>query len=214
MLDKLWWSSDEEEREIYEHLDVKQWQISWPTNPSILSTLFYITSSGSFLIPPGPGIFCQSQYFKKLHTLVLILPIKLSEGSPVCDCFFQFNFTNRLLVFYVLRAEARQRVVKHASKITWVTIGWLAQPSVRVTASGGLLFWMTLIIFYLSILILNYILCSEHFYIRGPVLTSQPAVIDNQGNLAWQRSAELPRYKNSPVVILSSKLKQEKEVLY
>ena len=37
---------------------------------------------------------------------------------------------------------------------------------------------------------------------------------DNQGNLAWLRSAELSRYKNSSVVILSSQLKQEKEVLY
>ena len=32
------------------------------------------------------------------------------------------------------------------------------------------------------------------------------AVIDNQGNLALQRSVELSRYKNSPVVILSSEL--------
>ena len=39
-------------------------------------------------------------------------------------------------------------------------------------------------------------------------------IIDNQGNRALQRSVELSRYKNSPVVILSSKLKQEKEVLY
>ena len=33
--------------------------------------------------------------------------------------------------------------------------------------------------------------------VPGPVLTRQQAVIDNQGNLAWLRSAELSRYKNS-----------------
>ena len=50
--------------------------------------------------------------------------------------------------------------------------------------------------------------------VPGPVLTRQQAVNDNQENLAWLRSAELSRYKNSSVVILSSQLKQEKEVLY
>ena len=47
-----------------------------------------------------------------------------------------------------------------------------------------------------------------------PVLTRHRAVIDAEGNLALLRSAELSRYKNSPIVILSSKLKQENEVLY
>ena len=36
---KLWWCWDEEEREIYKHLDVKQWQISWPTTP-----VFYLST--------------------------------------------------------------------------------------------------------------------------------------------------------------------------
>ena len=67
---------------------------------------------------------------------------------------------------------------------------------------------------YILFVTSKYILCWLHFYIRGPVLTSRQVVIDNQGNLALQRSAGQSRYKNSPVVILSSQLKQEKEVLY
>ena len=68
----------------------------------------------------GQGIFVVSRNI--LKKLKLILPIKLSEDSSVCDSFFQSNFTNRLPVFYVLRAEVRQRVVKHVRKITWT--GW------------------------------------------------------------------------------------------
>ena len=73
---------------------------------------------------------------------------------------------------------------------------------------------MTLIIFYLSDKNMFYVDYTSTSPVPGPVLTRQQAVIDHQGNLAWLRSAELSRYKNSSVVILSSQLKQEKEVLY
>ena len=152
----LRWGGEEEEREIYKHLDVKQWQISWPTT-SVVSLLsinippgccFYTSSHSShtFLIPPGPGIFVVSR-----NILKLILPIKLSEDSSVCDFFFQSNFTNRLQVFYVLRGEEWQRVVKHVMEITW-TNHWLTGPAQWGwgPVPSGLLFWMTLIIFYLS----------------------------------------------------------------
>ena len=59
---------------------------------------FYIVlyyQNDIFLIPPGPGIFCQSQYFKKLLTEVHILPIKLSEGSSLVQ--FVIVFSNLIL---------------------------------------------------------------------------------------------------------------------
>ena len=142
------------------------------------SRLLFYTSSHTFLIPPGPGIFVVSRNI--LKKLKLILPIKLSEDSSVCDSFFQSNFTNRLPVFYVLRAEVRQRVVKHVREITWTD---------RPSPGWG---WRPVVVCYFEWLSL-YFICDIKIYFMLRTLLhprsclnqapSLPPVIDNQGNL-------------------------------